>query len=293
MRIYSFNELSEEQKRNVYLFITSFPFKGGFESYEEMAKLHGGVAFDHGCSYFSLWEDAKVIATLGVVSKEAEARGEIFLVSINIKEEEIDQLEMLLSRAFEYCGHINGAKYKLGIMYDRYYLIPNVKKSGFKEIYRNLVMQYNGGNVILQDETNKCFKTLCPENIKDYQKVENAAFLQAPNGSVIEDEELQGLLDEYCGTNMAGVFYEDDKPAGTYTLRIRNSVGWIEGIGVSPEYQGRGIGRKLLYKSVKVLQDAEAEKVKLSVFNTNTRALGLYVKSGFVLESEYSIWYEK
>jgi ribosomal protein S18 acetylase RimI-like enzyme len=42
-----------------------------------------------------------------------------------------------------------------------------------------------------------------------------------------------------------------------------------------------------------VLQDAGAEKIELSVFNINTRAVGLYLKSGFQVESEHSIWYEK
>jgi ribosomal protein S18 acetylase RimI-like enzyme len=154
-------------------------------------------------------------------------------------------------------------------------------------------MRYHGGAVVLSDEDDKRFKQLCPDNIKDYQRVENAAFLQAPNGGMIEDEELQDLLDEYCGTNMAGIFYEDDKPAGTYTLRIKDNIGWIDSIGVDPQFQRRGIGRKLLFKSVKVFQDAGVEKIELSVFNINTRAVDLYLKSGFQIESEHSIWYEK
>lgn len=293
MRIYPFNELSEEQKRNIYQFTDSFKSKNSYGSYDEMVKFYEGVAFDHGSSYFSLWEDKRPVATIGVISKEAEARGEIFLVSINIKEQDKHKLSKLLSKAYDYCSGIKAAKFRLGVMHDRYYLISELEKSGYKKVNRNLVMRYCGGNIGFDEDMDKCFKLLCPQNIKDYQRVESAAFLQAPNGGVVEDEELQDLLDEYCGNNLAGVFYAEDIPAGTYTLRIKDDGGWIESIGVAPEFQGRGVGRKLLLKSVKVLQDANAGKIKLSVFNTNTRAVSLYLNSGFEIESEHSIWYEK
>ena len=244
MRIYPFSELSEEHKRNIYQFIGSFEYKSSFGSYEEMAKLYEGIAFDNGNSHFSLWESKKLIGTLGVISKDVAIRGEIFLVSINIKEQDSDKLALLLSKTFDYCSGIKAAKFMLGIMYDRYYLIPAVEESDFKEAYRNLVMSYNGGDVALQEKADKCFKTLCPENIKDYQQVENAAFLLAPNGAIIEDEELQDYLDEYCGNNLAGIYYENDKPTGVYTLKIKDNVGWIESIGVAPEFHGCGIGKK-------------------------------------------------
>lgn len=293
MSIFSFNELSEEQKRSLHMFINSFPYKGNCKSYEEMVKLFDGVVFDYGSSYFSLWEDSNIIATLGVIPKDAAARGEIFLVDLNVREQDSLRLTELLDRAYHYCSEIKNAKFRLGIVHDKYYLIPVVEKSGFKEVDRNLVMQYSGRNILLPEEAERCFKALCTENIKDYQMVENAAFRQAPNGGAIEDEELQDLLEEYRGTDMAGVYYENDKPAGTYTLKIKDDGGWIESIGVAPEFQGRGIGRKLLYKSVEVLQGAGEKKVRLSVFSSNTRAYGLYIKSGFTIENEHSRWYEK
>ncbi len=292
MRIYSFSELSEERKRNIYQFTTSFEYKNNFGSYEEMAKIYGGIAFDNGNSYFSLWEDDKLVGTIGVVSKEAEARGEIFLTSINIKEQDSHKLSKLLSKAYDYCSGIKAAKFRLGVTHDKYYLISELEKSGYKEVDRNLIMRYCGSNIGIEEDMDKCFKPLSPENIKDYQRVESAAFLQAPNGGVVEDEELQGLLDEYCGNNLAGVFYAENIPAGTYTLRIKDDTGWVEGIGVAPEFQGRGVGRKMLHKSIKVLQAAGAENIKLSVFNSNTRALTLYKKDGFDVESEPSLWYE-
>jgi ribosomal protein S18 acetylase RimI-like enzyme len=293
MKLHSFSELSAEQKKSMYRFIESFKYQNNYESYEEMTRFYEGIVFDYGKSHFSLWEDNQPIATLGVISKDAAVRGEIFILSINIKEQNVDCLEILLSRAFDYCSDIKDARFMFGIMHDRYYLIPAVLKSGFKESYKNLVMRYHGSVAEQDEEADKHFKTICPENIKDYQSVENAAFLQAPNGGMIEDEELQDLLEEYCGANMAGVFYEDNEPAGTYTLKIMDNNGWIDSIGVAPGFQRRGIGKKLLFRSIRVLQAAGAEKIELSVFNINTRAVNLYFKSGFQVESEHSIWYEK
>lgn len=293
MIIHSFSELTEEQKRNIYQLMNSFEYKSSFESFEEMAHFFDGVVFDYGRSFFSIWEENRLLGTLGATPKEAAAKGEIFLTAINIKEQNADVLDPLLKKAFDYCSDFNTAKFRLGVMHDRHYLIPAVKKCGFGEADRNLVMIYNGGSVKPQEEDTNIFKSLCPENIKDYQRVESAAFLQAPNGGAVEDDELQDLLEEYQGSDLAGVFYKSGMPAGTYTLRIKEDAGWIESIGVAPEFQGKGIGRILLHKSVEVLQHKDVPKIKLSVFSSNERAVQLYLKSGFTVESEQSIWYEK
>lgn len=293
MQIYSFNELSEEQKRNIYQLINSFEGNSSFESYEEMSDFFNGVVFDYGKSHFSLWEDDKLQGTLGVIAKEAAARGEIFITGINISEQNTGIFEPLLLKAFDYCSGIEPARFRLGIMPDRHYLIPIAVKCGFKEADRNLIMKYLGGPISLKDEKDRSFKTLSPECIKDYQRVESAAFLQAPNGGAVEDDELEDLLNEYQGSNLAGVFYDNGLPSGTYTLRIKEDAGWIESIGVAPEAQGRGIGRLLLHKSIEVLQGKGVPEIKLSVFKANTRAVELYLKSGFTVEREHSIWYER
>lgn len=293
MNIHSFSELSEEQKRNIYQFANSFEYKSSFGSYEEMSRLFEGIIFDYGKSLFSLWEEGRLLGTLGAISKEAAARGEIFITAINIKEHDIIMLEPLLTKAFDYCSDFKAARFRLGVMYDRFYLIPEVEKCGFKEADRNLVMKYTGNAVKLQEDAEKCFNPLSPESIKDYQRVESAAFLQAPNGGAVEDDDLQDLLEEYRESDLAGVLYVNGIAAGTYTLRIKEDTGWIESIGVAPDFQGKGIGRLLLLKSVEVLQGKEVPEIKLSVFSSNSRAVQLYLKSGFKVESEQSIWYER
>ena len=293
MEIYSFNELSEAQKRNIYQFTTSFEYTGGFGSCDEMAAFYGGTAFDGGCSHFSLWEDGRPVGTLGVVAKEAALRGEIFMTGIGLKEPDAGKLSSLLDRAFAYCSEIKNVRYKLGLNHDRYYLMPAVKENGFKEVYRYLEMNYSGGAVTLPPEEEKCFKLLSSENIKDFQRVHNEAFLLAPNGAAIDEAELPQYLEEYGTNGLAGIYYDAGIAAGVYILKQPGDHGYIDGIGVAPEFHGRGIGKSLLFKSIKALQDAGAAKIGLSVFDSNKRALEMYLKNGFETEKEHSVWFEK
>lgn len=291
--ICTFNELSEEQKRNIYQFVSSFEYTGGFDSFEEMAGFYGGVAFGNGSSHLSLWEDGGPAGTLGVVAKDAAVRKEVFLVGICLREPEAYRLPQLLSKAFDCCSGIKAGSFKLGLNYDRYYLVPMVEKSGFREAYRYFEMKYHGGTVTLPQETAQCFSSLSPDNIKEFRRVHNAAFLLAPNGAAIEDSELPGYLEEYGGSSLAGIYYEAGAAAGVYILKLKGSEGYIDGIGAAPEFHGRGIGKKLLLRSIEMLQQAGAEKIGLSVFDSNSRAFEMYIRQGFEVEREHSVWFEK
>jgi ribosomal protein S18 acetylase RimI-like enzyme len=55
----------------------------------------------------------------------------------------------------------------------------------------------------------------------------------------------------------------------------------VLGMGLLPDYRGRGIGRRLLDE---LLRRSPFERVELSVFADNTAAIALYEKAGFVRE---------
>lgn len=99
IRLYSFDELSEEQKRSIYQYISSFSYNSSFETYEEMVKLYGGIT--------------------------------------------------------------------------------------------------------LPEEEHKRCKCLTPQNIKDFRRVHNIAFLQAPNGAAIDDSELEDYPAEYRDSSLS------------------------------------------------------------------------------------------
>ncbi len=67
-------------------------------------------------------------------------------------------------------------------------------------------------------------------------------------------------------------------------------AGWIITIGVSPRYQGRGIGRLLLSSAEQAMRSRIAS-MKLTVRRSNTRAIALYEHTGYRWISTYRAYY--
>ncbi|WP_086349689.1 GNAT family N-acetyltransferase [Candidatus Enterococcus clewellii] len=59
---------------------------------------------------------------------------------------------------------------------------------------------------------------------------------------------------------------------------------WMLGIGVHPDYQSFGAGRRLLAHLKSVAPDYGIHKLSLRVMGTNTAAIAFYKKNGFVQE---------
>jgi mycothiol synthase len=76
--------------------------------------------------------------------------------------------------------------------------------------------------------------------------------------------------------------------AGEAVAYARNTVrreardGWIDLLGVRPEYQGRGLGRFMLLESMFVLAQLRPRIIRLSLEGTNDRARALYDSEGFM-----------
>ncbi len=56
------------------------------------------------------------------------------------------------------------------------------------------------------------------------------------------------------------------------------------GMGLLPGYRGRGLGERLMRTTLDAARGAGFERISLSVYAQNTRAMMLYRKVGFVLE---------
>jgi ribosomal protein S18 acetylase RimI-like enzyme len=56
------------------------------------------------------------------------------------------------------------------------------------------------------------------------------------------------------------------------------------GMGLLPDYRGRGLGERLIRASIDAARAAGFERIELSVYARNTRAAALYRKVGFVHE---------
>jgi ribosomal protein S18 acetylase RimI-like enzyme len=73
-----------------------------------------------------------------------------------------------------------------------------------------------------------------------------------------------------------------DPPVGLIlTSTVDEGVGHTTQVCVMPGYQGHGIGRQLMERSIEALQRRNYESLSLTVTSVNTRAVGLYERLGF------------
>lgn len=77
----------------------------------------------------------------------------------------------------------------------------------------------------------------------------------------------------------------DHKPIGKINLERNGSQGGIYGLGVLPEYRGKGYGRELLNFGIRQLKEWNMSTIMLQVVVDNMNALGLYQSCGFEVQS--------
>ncbi len=98
-----------------------------------------------------------------------------------------------------------------------------------------------------------------------------------------EEDIIMPEDDEKCGmvTYLAEV---DMKIIGKVRLEVSNSndVGGIFGLGVLPDYRGKGYGREILIGAIDKLKKTNSKDIMLQVAANNSNALNLYKSCGFV-----------
>lgn len=73
----------------------------------------------------------------------------------------------------------------------------------------------------------------------------------------------------------------EEEIIGKVHLQVSSGIGGIYGLGVLPEYRGKGYGRAILLKAVEKLKAVKAEQIMLQVAAENEKALSLYKSCGF------------
>jgi dTDP-4-amino-4,6-dideoxy-D-galactose acyltransferase len=96
---------------------------------------------------------------------------------------------------------------------------------------------------------------------------------------------IDGKMDDKC----IG-YYEDNQLAGFVTYKYNNNGISIGLIGVFPEYQMKGIGRKLLDYVTNTSINHNYSYVFVSTQGKNLNAINAYIKNGFILDS-IKHWY--
>ncbi len=129
----------------------------------------------------------------------------------------------------------------------------------------------------------------------------DAAGFRACLGIVMAERRYLAFLEPFSFTHTA-TFVAENIERGNPQLVAEVAgqiVGWCDvrretvptyahegslGMGLLPEYRGRGLGERLIRAALDAAHTAGFERVSLSVYGTNTRAAALYRKVGFVHE---------
>jgi len=98
-----------------------------------------------------------------------------------------------------------------------------------------------------------------------------------------EEEEKKGML--------IYLAIKDNKIVGKIHLEMNSEVGGIYGLGVLPEYRGKGYGRAILIGGIKIMKEYNRKKIMLQVAAENATALKLYKSCGFI-ETSTMDYYE-
>lgn len=76
----------------------------------------------------------------------------------------------------------------------------------------------------------------------------------------------------------------DGRVMATIMVGFEGRRGWLNLLGVLPEYQGQGYGSELVRHAVEVLRKIGAPKVNLLVRPSNSKVQAFYEKLGFEFE---------
>lgn len=290
MLIYKlFTELSESEKKLFYHSINSLQLI--FENYNEFEKYYLANNFNNGKTSFCFFNNQLPVGAIAVVTKEIIYRKQIFITGLNLDDK--TYLKEMTDIVLETISELKPEIIKIGVNPLKTEVIELLQNIGFKNPYRLL-------SLIKRDLNNYeidglfSFKELNEGNKYIFQTILNSSFSNSKNGGFINDDDLRDYLIDYSKkSDLIGIFYYNNLPIGTYELNVDNKKGLIESIGIAPEYQGRGYGKKLLEASINKLLEYNVSEIVLTVIETNKNAYELYKKYDFIEQKVVSVWMEK
>ena len=162
-------------------------------------------------------------------------------------------------------GSVSGQAFiqVIGAVY-KYSEIEMYLQNGFQEISGK---QRCG--ITLRKATNADYGEICMQDAIYFGDEDTSA----ESAAMPEDEEKRGMT--------IYLAEKDKQVIGKVNLQTSAKVGGIYGLGVLPEYRGKGFGKAILLEAVEKLKEAKSQKIMLQVATENLTALGLYRSCGF------------
>lgn len=142
------------------------------------------------------------------------------------------------------------------------------------EMYLRKSVKLDSGvnNVVLRKASNS--------EAREIARLDSVCFdeeFKEENILIPEEEEKSGFV--ICFAEA------DNRTIGKVNLEMSGTVRGIYGLGVLPEYRGKGYGRGILARAIEKLQESGSEEVMLQVEAKNENALNLYKSCGFEITS--------
>lgn len=155
-----------------------------------------------------------------------------------------------------------------------------INSLGANHVHSEYEMFFNDSNKTLELSNNIIFRKGTNMDLKEISK-QNSIYFDSEYDEEDTSISLENVMDA-LDTCLAEI---DDKTIGKVRLEVNNHIGRIYGLGVLPEYRGRGYGRDILIWSIQKLKEMGAEEVMLQVSVSNENALHLYKSTGFEIKS--------
>ena len=99
---------------------------------------------------------------------------------------------------------------------------------------------------------------------------------------------MVGFVDIDLARSVAG--YEGERIAAAALLALRGRRAWIGGMGVPPEFRGRGYGTEVMRAAIANARDAGARVMHLEVLVGNAPAIRIYDALGFTPVRRLVVW---
>ncbi|MCH7740763.1 MAG: GNAT family N-acetyltransferase [Chloroflexi bacterium] len=128
------------------------------------------------------------------------------------------------------------------------------------------------------------------DDVDDVVRIGMRGFGEGEDQTEFRRRRTRGWLEEPLRVVYVAEF--EGRAVGTATLYLvpDSSDGFINGLAVLPQYQGRGFGRQILSDAVDGLISRGRESVKIEVQTDNEGALGLYESAGFEKSVTYAYY---
>lgn len=285
----SFDALSQSEREQLFQLANRWD-PDRYDDLVDMSANYDSLAFEGGRQLFTLWNGKELVASLGLITKELQIKGEAFVTSLYGDDREA--LDALLTHARSLIPPTRHVLIHLSQAPSARHLNPWALAHGFEPECSSLVLARQATSLPTRHRMTSELLPLSTEaEIHAYCDTSNAAFLDSPMGGQLSPTEVRKMKEEAQDLDLLGVAYLHGKPFGIYNLDLKGSVGWIEGIGIAPTYRGKGLGAELLTRCMQVLKSKGATSFKLVVMSHNVAACKLYERTGFTLEKTLGHWY--